>query len=579
MISKVFSHYKILEKLGSGGIGIVYKALDLTLDRHVALKFLPLSYSSNEDDKRRFIQEAKTASSLDHPNICTIHEIQETDEGQLFIVMANYEGETLSNKISRGPISLPETIETILQISKGLSSAHSNGIIHRDIKPANIIITPDGTAKILDFGLAKYSEGDNVTKTGTTHGTIAFMSPEQAQGLDVDHRTDIWSLGVVFYEMLTGQLPFKGKFYQALMYSIVNIEPTPVTELCPEVPDFFQPFFAKLFSKQIKNRFPNVDEFIAELKSPNDNLSTNYSSYETPKPSKSLFNKIKFNNIWIGISSILLLGLMLWYSFFYNKTFTPNPNRSYSIAVADATNETQDPSLNSISGYFITSLEQSRRLSVLTRAHLLDILRRDGLKDSGKLDFDIVKEICKKHHIDMLVVPHIRKYDDTFTIEMRLIDPFKNDELYTHIEHANGINNIPAMVDHLTVLIREWIKENNSEIQSTRRQLAEITTDNIEAFNYLVQGEDLLAKGDYQKACVEFENAIKLDSTFGLAFYRLSFATGYASGEEQVEKELLVEAIEHIDNLPEKYRYLVLARKAQLERGSIASVMICNTAN
>ncbi len=231
MIGKTVSHYKILEKLGEGGMGDVYKAEDTKLDRIVALKFLPVELTRDKDMKTRFIHEAKAASALDHNNICVIHEIDETKEGQIFICMGYYEGETVEEKAKQGPLEIYETLDITIQIAQGLDKAHKKKIIHRDIKSANIIITKDGTAKILDFGLAKLAGQTRVTKDGSTLGTAAYMSPEQTLGKEVDHRTDIWSLGVVLYEMLTGLTPFKGDYEQAVVYSIMNEEQKPPTSL------------------------------------------------------------------------------------------------------------------------------------------------------------------------------------------------------------------------------------------------------------------------------------------------------------------------------------------------------------
>jgi len=208
VIGKTISHYKILEKIGSGGMGIVYKAQDLRLDRTVALKFLPPHLTTSDDEKQRFIHEAKAASSLDHNNICNIYEIDETEDGQLFISMAYYEGETLDHKIKEKPLPIDEATDIAIQIAQGLAKAHEKDIVHRDIKPANIMLTSEGIVKILDFGLVKLSTQTKLTKESTTLGTVSYMSPEQAKGEEVDYRTDIWSSGVILYEMLTGQLPF-----------------------------------------------------------------------------------------------------------------------------------------------------------------------------------------------------------------------------------------------------------------------------------------------------------------------------------------------------------------------------------
>jgi len=229
MIGETILQYRILEKLGEGGMGEVYKAQDTKLDRFVALKFLPSQMTSSEDDKARFIQEAKAASAMNHPNVCTIHDIQE-HEGQLFIVMEFIDGTTLRN--NKQPLSEKRILEIAVQVAEGLAAAHEKGIVHRDIKPENIMVRKDGIAQIMDFGLAKLRETSGVsrlTKAGTTMGTMGYMSPEQVQGLDVDHRTDIFSLGVVLYEMLAGESPFKGVHETAIMYEIVNVDPPPIS--------------------------------------------------------------------------------------------------------------------------------------------------------------------------------------------------------------------------------------------------------------------------------------------------------------------------------------------------------------
>src|SRR5512139_1223100 len=219
--------YQIIEELGRGGMGVVYKAVDNKLKRTVALKFLPFEWTYNAQAKERFIREAQAAAALDHPNICTVHEIDEA-EGRMFISMAFVEGESLKTRIERGLLKIDEALGLSLQVAEGLREAHKKGVIHRDIKSANIMVTETGQAKIMDFGLARVRGSTLLTKEGMTMGTIAYMSPEQARGEEVDHRTDIWSLGVVLYELLSGQPPFRSDYEQALVYSILNNEVKPI---------------------------------------------------------------------------------------------------------------------------------------------------------------------------------------------------------------------------------------------------------------------------------------------------------------------------------------------------------------
>jgi non-specific serine/threonine protein kinase len=266
MVGKTISHYKVLERLGGGGMGVVYRAEDLKLKRSVALKFLPSELTWDPAAKERFVQEAQAASGLDHTNICNIHEIDQTEDGQIFMVLTYYEGETLKRKIRRGPLKLVEAIDIAVQVAQGLVKAHEMGIIHRDIKPANLVITKDGVVKIVDFGLAKLAGETRLTVTGAIMGTVAYMSPEQARGEEVDHRSDIWSLGVVLYEMLAGQLPFRGEYEQAVLYSILNEDPEPLSSFRSDIPSYLEEVIQKALDKEPANRYQNVRELLQDLK-------------------------------------------------------------------------------------------------------------------------------------------------------------------------------------------------------------------------------------------------------------------------------------------------------------------------
>ena len=280
MIGQVISQYKVLEKLGEGGMGVVYKAEDTKLDRMVALKFLPSHLAASEQDKARFIQEAKAASALNHPNVCTIHDIQEHDGPasvppsgttagkQMFIVMEYIDGQTLRHK--KGTISFKQAIDIGIQIADGLAAAHEKGIVHRDIKPENIMIRKDGIAQIMDFGLAKLrasgSKITRLTKEGSTVGTAGYMSPEQVQGQDTDHRSDIFSFGVLLYELLTGQLPFKGVHETALAYEIVNVDAPPMSAVKPEIDPNLDAIVLQCLEKDPRERNQSVAQISLDLK-------------------------------------------------------------------------------------------------------------------------------------------------------------------------------------------------------------------------------------------------------------------------------------------------------------------------
>jgi len=254
MTGQTVSHYEILEQLGQGGMGVVYKARDTTLDRIVALKFLPANVARDQEVKQRFIQEAKAASSLDDPHICTIFEVGEAEDGQLFIAMAYYDGLTLQDLIEKRRMNIDDAASIARQMAKGLATAHEAGIVHRDVKPANVMVTKKGLVKILDFGVAKLSESSDLTKAGSTIGTASYMSPEQARGESLDARSDIWSIGAVLYEMLTGERPFGGGYEAAVAYSVINEDPPSIKDVRLDVPDGLIDIVTQALSKKAESR-------------------------------------------------------------------------------------------------------------------------------------------------------------------------------------------------------------------------------------------------------------------------------------------------------------------------------------
>jgi len=310
MIGKTISHYKLLEKLGEGGMGVVYKAEDTKLKRTVTLKFIKPQVMQKTEEKTRFLREAQAAAALDHPNICTIYEIDDV-KGQTFIAMAYIKGQSLQEKIESAPLKLEEVLDIGMQVAQGLQEAHEKGVVHRDIKTSNIMVTDKGQAKIMDFGIAKLAEGTKLTKTATIMGTVAYMSPEQAFAEPVDHRTDIWSLGVVIYEMLTGQSPFQGEYQQVVLHSILNKNPQPITSLRSGVPLGLEAIVNKCLEKDPSERYQTAADLNADLKRLKRDMTSGKAAVRFPTPAVPYPFPRLLRKIALPLSGVILVLLFL----------------------------------------------------------------------------------------------------------------------------------------------------------------------------------------------------------------------------------------------------------------------------
>ena len=314
MAAQTISHYRITAKLGEGGMGVVYKAEDLKLKRTVALKFLRTDALEDEERKTRFLREAQAAAALNHPNICTIYEIDEAD-GRSFIAMEYIDGQSLKDKIKSRPLKLQEALEIAIQAGEGLQEAHEQGTTHRDIKSANIMLAGKGKVKVTDFGLAHLAGRSGLTKSGSMMGTPAYMSPEQARGEPTDCRTDIWALGVVLYEMISGQLPFKGELDAAMLYSILNEDPEPLAVLRGSVPVKIDRIVGKAMAKRAEERYQHVDELLVDLRSLEKHRETVPS--QRP-PSQAVVPRRKQPRWHLAVAALLgalILGAVVWLGF------------------------------------------------------------------------------------------------------------------------------------------------------------------------------------------------------------------------------------------------------------------------
>ena len=470
MIGKTISHYKILEKLGEGGMGVVYKARDTKLKRTVALKFLPPELTRDPEAKQRFIHEAQAASALDHHNICTVHEIDEVEDGQTFIVMACYEGAILKDKIQRGPMEVEEVIEIAIQVAQGLEKAHKKGIVHRDIKPANIFVTEDGVVKIFDFGLAKLAGQVRLTQLGSTVGTTAYMSPEQIQASEADHRSDLWSLGVMMYEMLTGELPFKGDYEAAIIYEILNSEPKAVQRFRSSVSDNVTILISQLLQKDRNQRVSSAREIIAQLKS---------------RPTERFSEEKK---------SIAVL---------YFENMSSDKETDYFCA-----GMTED---------LITDLSKIRKLKVIPRSDILPY--RDKEIQSRQ-----VGEALRVHYI---VEGSVRKGGDKIRITAQLIDIKSGFQVW-----AERYDRLLEDVFNVQIEVSEKIAEalKVSLTESEKKSLAKKPTDDLRAYDFYLRGSEFLiqrGKKNNDAAIQMFERAVSIDPNFPLAYAGLAEAYSY----------------------------------------------------
>jgi serine/threonine protein kinase/tetratricopeptide (TPR) repeat protein len=572
MIGKNISHYQILEKLGEGGMGEAYKAQDTKLNRMVALKFLPPALSSDKDTRTRFIKEAQTASALDHPNICSIYEIGETEDGRSYIAMACYEGQTLKEKLvgahhdapSRGatPIPIGQTISIVIQIAKGLARAHEEGIIHRDIKPANIMITKRGEVKILDFGLAKLAGQTRLTRTGTTLGTAAYMSPEQARGTDSDRRSDIWSLGVVLYEMLTGELPFKGEFEQAMIYTIINEDPEPIDEY-QEIPEELKAIVSKALTKDPDQRFQTIEELLQEFQPISDEARL-----PVELPLKKVVQKIwrKHKVVSMIAAAVLAILFILW--ILKPGIIPESPKGPQEIAVISFENMTGDPEdeylTNFIPSLLRTALGQSNQVRVLTWDYMNDLLKQMGIRDVKTINREMGYQISNKAGISTLITGTFAKVGKSYVTDIKVIDPATKDIIIPVSARGEDISSIlDRQIDELSQAILEGIDAIDSSYLVKKKPVQEITTSSSEAYRYFVRGGEIGAN-NFDESIRYLERAVEIDSTFAQAYLAL-YELYFLSGPHEKCVDATIKAYRHVDHAPpDGTRDLIYAAYAEI---------------
>ena len=540
MIGQIISHYKILEKLGEGGMGVVYKAHDTKLDRLVALKFLPAQLAASEQDKQRFTHEAKAASALDHPNICNVHEIDETPDGQVFIVMAIYEGTPLNRKIEKGPLKIDEAVDVAIQAAEGLQAAHEKGIVHRDVKSSNIMVTDKGRAVIMDFGLAHSRGMSKLTKTGSTLGTVPYMSPEQARGEKVDHRTDIWSLGVVLYEMLTGQLPFRSEYQEAIVYSILNESPQPLTGMRSGIPMALEAIVNKCIEKNASDRDQHADELIVDLRRVRSQTSK---EVVVPKPFLRARSRML---IYGGAVVVLAVFVFLALPLFKGKN-----ERITSLAVLPLENLSGDPEqeyfAEGITDALITELGQISALRVRSRTSVMKYKKTEKS----------LPEIAQELNADIVVEGSVLRSGEKVRITAKLIHAAEDRQLWVK-SYQRDIGGFLLLQSEIVQDITRQIGIRLSE--EVRFQLANRRAVNPKAL-------DVYLKGVYSGDKEYFNQAIKLDPDFALAYTRIAdgyFFSGLFGDIPAREaflkmKQAALKGLEKDNTLGEAHSYLALA--------------------
>ena len=481
VIDQTISHYRILEKLGSGGMGEVYKAEDTKLKRVVALKFLPAELTRDPHSKERFIEEARAASALDHANICTIHGIDETPDGQLFIVMAYYEGVTLKNKLKNciddktSSLTLINIIDISIQISQGMEKAHEKGIVHRDIKPGNVILTVTGQVKILDFGLAMVAGESMIIRNGIMSGTIAYMSPEQVEGETVDFRSDIWSFGVLLYEMLCGKLPFRGESDQAIIYSILHEYPEPIGHLYEQIPEQLGELVFKCLSENPASRFQGFSEIIG------------------------LLVRIQ-RGLEAGVSHVspVINGM------------------KPSIAILPFANISGDPEQE----YFCDGLAEELINMLAQIEGLRVVARTSSFAFKGKSDD--IRSIGLKLNVETVLEGSIRKTGDRLRITVQLINVSDGFHKWSE-RYERQLSDIFTIQDEISLNITEKLK-----IHMLGKEAAAVTkqyTANVEAYQMYLRGNFLLNRmtdTHCRKAIEYFNKAIANDSNYSLPYWGIS---------------------------------------------------------
>jgi tetratricopeptide (TPR) repeat protein len=547
----VVGRFELVREIGRGGFGVVWEARDRELGRSVAFKAVR-SGDRPALREERLLREAEAAARLSHPNIVTLHDVGRCEQGP-YLVLELLSGQSLAERLAQGPVSPREALRVGVEVAKAIAHAHAQGVVHRDLKPANIQLCDDGNVKVLDFGLA-HALGHR----RTAGGTPAYMAPEQWRGAPEDERTDVFALGVILYRMLVNALPFpEGDAGRALE----STRPAPALEV-PETPALGT-FVGRMLEKDPVKRPRDGTEVLAALSTFQREIERAPSSDSAPVRTR---RRPRLTTAALVASVVLVLALLAT-GVALRGRWGPGPaaQERITVAVADFANQTGEPELNGLSGMLITSLEQSRKLSVLTRARMVDLLRQAGRSNVETVDEALGRELALGAGVRALVLASIRRFDQLYAIEMKVLDPATSEYLFTLKEEGTGKASVPGMIDRLSERARERLRETHAEVQASRVKVADATTASFEAWQHYAHGDQLKVATRYPQAIEEYRKAIAVDPSFALAHYWIAYLGQFTGLDEASRRDEMEAALRHVDRVPPKERLLFQAWKAVMD--------------